>query len=152
METIEAKDLDPKFKYEVASRPGGENIKLCYQCGTCTATCPVSEIDEEFNPRRIIRQVLLGLRKDVLASAAIWRCVQCYACVAKCPQNVKFADVMAALRRMAVEEGYAPESILSDVEELGRFTQTMRRDLVNTLVADKSAYEGKKAYLASEMK
>ncbi len=147
METIETKDMDAKFKFEVAARPGGENVKLCFQCGTCTATCPVSQIDDEFNPRKIIRQVVLGMRKEVLTSPVIWRCVQCYACVAKCPQNVKFADVMATLRQMAVEEGHVPPTMVQDVDELGRFAQTLRRNLVNTLVKDRGAYESKRAAL-----
>ena len=136
MSVLETKDLDPNFKFEVASRPGGDNIKACFSCGTCTATCPVSQIDEEFNPRKIIRQVLLGMRKEVLSSPVIWRCVQCYGCYAKCPQNVKFTEVCAALREMAVEEGHFPASLLKDVQELGDFAQQLRRDLVNVLVED----------------
>jgi len=58
MEKIDSKNLDSQFKYDIAGFAGGENIKLCYACGTCTAGCPVSEIDSEFNPRKIIRQVL----------------------------------------------------------------------------------------------
>ena len=136
MSVLETKDLDPNFKFEVASRPGGDNIKACFSCGTCTATCPVSQIDEEFNPRKIIRQVLLGMRKEVLTSPVIWRCVQCYGCYAKCPQNVKFTEVCAALREMAVEQGHFPASLLKDVQELGDFAQEIRRDLVNVLVED----------------
>lgn len=141
MENIEAKNLDPKFKYEVAEFPGGENIKLCYACGTCTAGCPVSAVDDEFNPRKIIRQVLLGMRKEVLSSPVIWRCVQCYSCTSKCPQNVKFRDVMRALRQMAVAEGYADAEMLDKVSELDKFAQQIRRDMVNILVSDKKKYE-----------
>ena len=141
MEKIEAKDLDPKFKYEVADFPGGENIKLCYACGTCTAGCPVSGVDDEFNPRKIIRQILLGMRKEVLSSPVIWRCVQCYSCTSKCPQNVKFRDVMRALREMAVAEGYADADVLAEVAELDKFAQQVRRDMVNILVSDKKKYE-----------
>ena len=140
MSVLETRDLDPNFKFEVASRPGGDNIKACFSCGTCTATCPVSQIDPEFNPRKIIRQVLLGMRKEVLSSPVIWRCVQCYGCYAKCPQNVKFTEVLAALREMAVEQGHFPASLLKDVAELGDFTQTLRRDLVNILIEDPQKY------------
>jgi heterodisulfide reductase subunit C len=140
VETIAASKLDPQFKYDVAAYPGGEHIKLCYACGTCTAGCPVSAVDEEFNPRKIIRQVLLGMRKEVLSSPVIWRCVQCYSCTAKCPQDVQFRNVMRALRHMAVDEGFVPADILEAVEELDEFSQRMRRDLANTLVADREGY------------
>ncbi len=141
MEKIDSANLDPKFKHDVAAHPGGENIKLCFACGTCTAGCPVAEVDDEFNPRKIIRQVLLGIRKEVLSSPLIWRCVQCYSCTAKCPQNVKFREVMRALREMAVAEGFADTSLIEEVEKLDKLSQKLRRDMVNTLVADRSKYE-----------
>jgi len=149
METIESKDLDPRFKYDVAARPGGENIKLCFACGTCTAGCPVSGVDAEFNPRKIIRKVLLGMRQEVLSSPVIWRCVQCYSCTAKFPQNVKFREVMQALRAMAVEEGHADASLIEGVEELGKLSQTLRRDMVKALVTDRAAYEKMKGEVAA---
>ncbi|MCX7591434.1 MAG: 4Fe-4S dicluster domain-containing protein, partial [Kiritimatiellae bacterium] len=71
---------DPRFKYEVSTRPGGENLMLCYACGTCTASCPVAQVDSNFDPRRIIRAVLLGLKKEILSSPAIWFCAQCHTC------------------------------------------------------------------------
>lgn len=141
MEKIDSSDLDPKFKHDVAAHAGGENIKLCFACGTCTAGCPVAEVDDQFNPRKIIRQVLLGMRKEVLSSSVIWRCVQCYSCTAKCPQNVKFREVTRALREMAVSEGYADASVLDEVEELGKLSQKLRRDMVNTLVTDRGKYK-----------
>ena len=147
METIECKNLDSQFKYNVAAYPGGENIKLCFACGTCTAACPVSAVDPEYNPRKIIRQVLLGMRKEVLSSPVIWRCVQCYSCTAKCPQNVKFRDVTRALREMAVTEGYADADLPQQVEQLDEFSQKIRRNLVNLLVTDRNKFEEIKSKL-----
>ena len=140
MKKIDSTDLDAQFKYDVAERPGGENIKLCFACGTCTAGCPVSGVDDEFDPRRIIRKVLLGMRKEVLSSPVIWRCVQCYSCTAKCPQNVKFGDVMRALREMAVDEGHVRAGLLKDVDELGTQIQTLRRNLTDALVSDRRQF------------
>jgi len=140
VEEIESENLVPQFKYDMAAHPGGDNIKLCFACGTCTAGCPVSAVDPEYNPRKIIRQVLLGMRKEVLSSPVIWRCVQCYSCSAKCPQNVKFRDVMKALREMAVAEGYVEARLLQEVEQLDEFSQKLRRDLVNVLVTDQEKF------------
>ena len=144
MKTILSKDLDPKFKFDVAAYPGGENIKLCYACGTCTAVCPIASVNDEFNPRKIIRQVLLGMRREVLSSPQLWQCIQCYACYAKCPQNVKFRDIIKALRAMAVKEGYAKADL---AEELVRFSDCMlklHRDAANLLVTDRPKYEALK--------
>ena len=141
MEKIDGRNLDSRFKYDVAAHPGGENIKLCFACGTCTAGCPVAEIDKEFNPRKIIRQVLLGMREEVLSSPVIWRCVQCYSCTAKCPQNVKFREIIRALREMAVEEGFANAALIEEVEELNLLSQKLRRDMVKALVSDRGKFD-----------
>jgi heterodisulfide reductase subunit C len=147
MKTIESKNLDPKFKHDVAAHPGGENIKLCFACGTCTAACPVAEVDPEFNPRKIIRQVLLGMRKETLTSPVIWRCVQCYSCTAKCPQNVRFREIIRALRDMAVAEKAVDAATAAEVDALGPFLQKVRRNLVASLVADRHRYDESKRKL-----
>ncbi|RKY02221.1 heterodisulfide reductase [Candidatus Poribacteria bacterium] len=130
-------ELDPKFKYDVANEPGGENIMLCFACGLCTASCPVSEIDPEYNPRKIIRMVLLGMRREVLSSDFIWLCAQCYTCQAHCPQNVNFSDVMKALRNMAVREGYVHPTFLQRMKEIDLFTQRLRHQMVLSIVEGK---------------
>ena len=98
--------LVPRFKYDVATEPGGENIKLCFACGICTASCPIREVDDRYNPRRIIRMVLLGMKDRVLKSDFIWLCSSCYACTERCPQGVRFTDVMTAIKNLAVKEGH----------------------------------------------
>ena len=46
--SIKMDDLDPNFKFEVANEPGGENIKSCFACATCSTICPVFEVDEQY--------------------------------------------------------------------------------------------------------
>jgi heterodisulfide reductase subunit C len=123
---------DPNFKYDVAAQPGGEQIKVCYSCGTCTAGCPVTEVDSRYSPRRIIRQVLLGQREAVLSNELLWYCETCYACSAYCPQNVKFGDVMRALREMAVAEGYYSPEFLQRIRNVDRLVHDLRLDLVRS--------------------
>ncbi|MHA2232370.1 MAG: 4Fe-4S dicluster domain-containing protein [Candidatus Hodarchaeales archaeon] len=94
---------DSSFKNEVVAEPGGQHLKNCFQCSSCTLTCPVAEVPGiELNPRKIVHQVLLGLRTEVLESKAIWQCVGCFECTDRCPQNVRFTEVIEALRRIAV--------------------------------------------------
>jgi len=138
MGTIVLSELDPKFKYEVAEQPGGENIKVCFSCGLCTAGCPVSEIDENYNPRKIIHMVLLGMREQVLSSDFIWLCSLCYTCYAHCPQNVKFTDVMRALRTMAVKEGYVHPSFPGQIEEIDSLSQKLRHQMALSILKRKS--------------
>ncbi|MEO0156308.1 MAG: 4Fe-4S dicluster domain-containing protein [candidate division WOR-3 bacterium] len=115
--------IDPKFKYRVAQEPGGEKIKLCFACGICTASCPVREIDDRYNPRKIIRMILLGMKERVLKNDFIWLCSSCYACTERCPQGVRFTDVMNAIKNIAVKEGYVPKAFAQQIEllkKLGR--------------------------------
>jgi heterodisulfide reductase subunit C len=145
-EKLVVEDLDPGFRDEVAAVPGGENIKKCFACGTCSAGCPVTNIDEEYNCRKIIRQVLFGMREEVLKSPVIWLCILCYRCYSRCPQGVNFTDVMRALRHLAVKGGYAPADLLSSSEEIDRLAQLVRRDLVkNTVEGRKQVVEELKA-------
>ena len=134
---IRSSELDPKFKYEVAVQPGGEKLKVCYACGVCTAGCPVSEVSEEFDPRKIIRMVLMGMKERVLSSDFIWYCTQCFTCSGHCPQNVKFTDIMRVLRDMAVKKGYVDSSFLQKAKELDRFSQKVRHRLMKSIVAKK---------------
>jgi heterodisulfide reductase subunit C len=123
-------ELDMSFCEELAAQPGGEHIRRCFACGTCAAGCPITEVDPNYNPRKIIRQVLFGMRQEVLSSPLIWYCLVCYRCYARCPQKVNFTDVMRALRYLAVKGRYASSDTLKRLEELDRFTQTLRHDLV----------------------
>ena len=134
---IKSSELDSKFKYEVASQPGGEKLKVCYACGVCTAGCPVSDVSADFDPRKIIRMVLMGMKERVLSSDFIWYCTQCFTCSGHCPQNVKFTDIMRVLRDMAVREGFVDSSFLQKAKELDRFSQKVRYRLMKSIVAKK---------------
>jgi len=118
---IDSKTFDPDFKLLIASEPGGENIKKCFSCGTCTAGCPVREVTDRYNPRRIIRMAILGMKKEVLSSDFIWLCSSCYTCFERCPQNVKIPELMNAIKNIAVREGHLPSSLKSQLDLLASF-------------------------------
>jgi len=104
----EEKTLGLGFSKEIMDRLGGETITLCYQCGTCASSCPVAKITDKFNPREVIRLALLGERQEVLSGNAIWLCSSCYNCQERCPQKVEIADVIYALRNIAIKESHTP--------------------------------------------
>jgi len=105
---LKISEMDPKFKYEISKIPGAEKIMLCFQCGTCTADCPIARFSDTYRPRQILRMTQLGLKSKVLSSDVIWLCAACFTCVDHCPQDVEIASVLRALRNLAVKEGFLP--------------------------------------------
>jgi heterodisulfide reductase subunit D len=83
---------------------GGERIVACYQCGTCSGSCPTASA-MDYNPRRILHMLRLGLGDRVLKSQAIWLCTSCYSCTTRCPREIKISDTMLNLRSLAVDQG-----------------------------------------------
>ncbi|MCL1808371.1 MAG: 4Fe-4S dicluster domain-containing protein [Clostridiales bacterium] len=132
------KNFEQSFKKEVASQPGGERVLNCFLCGTCTAGCPISEIEPGYNPRNIMRKILLGMRDELLNSSEIWKCYQCHTCVSHCPQDVRFADVVRALRLIAVKEGMFDESFAAAVEKADYDARVQRLEKVNELIEERS--------------
>jgi len=130
LKTLEVSKLDPTFCEEVMAQPGGEYVRRCFACGTCVAGCPVSEVVPEYSPRKIVRQILFGMREEVLSSPLIWYCLVCYRCYARCPQNVNFTDVMRALRYLSLKGNYAPPGILAKMEEIDLKIQKERHEQV----------------------
>jgi heterodisulfide reductase subunit C len=126
--------VDFGFREEVAAQPGGENLKRCFACGSCTLSCPVAEVERSYSPRRIIHMILLGLKEEVLRSKAIWYCLTCYRCQVRCPQEVKYPEIMRVLRKMAVEQGYVEPGFVQAVQELDRKAQEHRRKLLKNLI------------------
>jgi heterodisulfide reductase subunit C len=77
----------------------GQDLLACYQCGKCSAGCPMANF-MDILPNQIIRYAQLGLEETLLASNAIWLCVSCYTCNTRCPKGVKIAEVVEAVRRV----------------------------------------------------
>jgi len=81
----------------------GENLDRCYQCFTCSLGCPVSP-EMDYYPDQIIRMVQLGMKEKVMNSSAIWLCLGCETCVARCPNEIDILRVMDTLRELALDE------------------------------------------------
>ncbi|MDD5206011.1 MAG: 4Fe-4S dicluster domain-containing protein [Desulfobacterales bacterium] len=116
MADINLENADPGFRKEIAQQPGGEKITACFTCRTCVASCPIAAVNDRFNPLRIIRMALYGLRKEVLESDFIWLCSSCYSCQERCPQGVNITEFMTLLKNMAVKEGHVPSGVKAQKE------------------------------------
>jgi len=92
------------FIDEICALPGGEGIRLCIQCGTCTASCPNADA-MEYTPSELIAMARAGMKKEVLSSNAMWYCLSCYMCTVRCPRGIKFTDLMHALEYLSIQAG-----------------------------------------------
>ena len=79
----------------------------CYQCGKCTAGCPVAD-KMDVMPNQIVRLVQMGELDRAMRCLAIWTCVACQTCTTRCPQSVDCAGVLDAVRQTAVEKDIIP--------------------------------------------
>ena len=94
-------------------RISGEDFKKCYQCGKCSAGCPVSYA-MEIPPSQVIRFLQLGMVELVIAANSMWICVGCLQCYSRCPKGVSVANTLEALRQLGLRKGEDHEKI-SDV-------------------------------------
>src|SRR5262245_52656031 len=83
------------------------DLSLCYQCGTCTAVCPISTTENAF-PRKEMVWVQWGMKDRALGNASIWLCHQCGTCNTYCPRDAKPSNVMAALRDYSITHYAVP--------------------------------------------
>jgi ferredoxin len=82
-------------------RFGAADVRACFSCGVCTATCPLVTNDGTY-PRRLIRLAQLGLREQLRSSRELWTCYACGQCSEACPQQAEPGEFMAAARRWAI--------------------------------------------------
>jgi heterodisulfide reductase subunit C len=82
----------------------GEDIEACYQCGTCSAGCPVAE-EMDPKPREAMMLLRLGQAKDVLESHGIWLCASCMTCGERCPKKIDYAKIAEACRAIVLRAG-----------------------------------------------
>jgi nitrate reductase gamma subunit/ferredoxin len=91
--------IDPSVLREMR-RYGAFDIEACFNCGNCTAVCPLSKGNATF-PRRVIRYAQLGLADHMAASRELWLCYYCTECSTTCPRQAEPGQFMAAARRWA---------------------------------------------------
>ena len=101
---------DVNFIKELAGR-GGDTLKKCYQCATCSVACPISPDNKPF-PRKEMIAAGWGLSDRLVSDVDVWLCHQCGDCSSRCPRGAKPADVLGAIRSYAIES-YAKPSWLA---------------------------------------
>jgi heterodisulfide reductase subunit D len=106
--------LDREFILQV--EPDWHKLLTCFQCGTCSASCPAAEL-MDYSPRQLWQMMRLGMRELVMNSRTFWLCTQCYACQVRCPRGISISETMRRLREWAVAQGYEIPTAIANLRE-----------------------------------
>lgn len=113
-------EVNPEFS-EILKKYGAFDMNACYNCGSCTAVCAMSDEENSF-PRRMVRYSVLGLDKEIQSSLDPWLCYYCGECSSSCPRDAQPGELMMSLRRWQTSKydwtGFSRKFYTSKVWEL----------------------------------
>lgn len=145
MEKVDLSNIGHEVHADIMrlAKSAGVELSSCYQCGKCSAGCPVGFVMDE-SPRRVIRLLQLGLLDDALRTRAIWLCATCDTCSARCPKGIAVAALMESLRQEAKRRGITTEKninlfndiFLNNVRLFGRSPEVILSALYNLRSGD----------------
>lgn len=95
----------------------GVDTKKCMKCGKCSASCPAYE-EMDIRPHQFVSYVQNGNVQALLESASIWKCLSCFACVERCPRDVKPARLIEAVRLMVIRQRGENALTANEIPEL----------------------------------
>ena len=107
-------DSNPEFIKEV-EKIGLTPAHMCYQCGTCTGSCP-SAPRSSYRIRLFMRKAILGLEDEILTDPDLWLCTTCYSCTDRCPRGLAPTDVIMAMRNLAARRDIVPRNFLKTTQ------------------------------------
>jgi len=81
----------------------GQNFQKCFQCGTCSGSCPMTEHLNVF-PRRVMALLQLGDRAALEEANTPWICASCHVCMVRCPRGIDIPKVMEAVRQLKLRQ------------------------------------------------
>jgi heterodisulfide reductase subunit C len=102
-------DTAKSLVQEVMER-SDQNLLACYQCRRCASGCPVGEETGYVTPDRLIRMLVLGDRESALNNDLVWKCLSCYTCGTRCPNEIQTARVTETLKKISKETRQKPRA------------------------------------------
>lgn len=117
MLTLKGTSSEREFLEQVI-RESGQNLLECLQCGKCSGGCPITS-NEVGGPRKLIAEILAGMKEKALGDPTWWYCVSCGTCASRCPVEINMYKVATVLCEIAEKEKIAPsEPDIHRFEEL----------------------------------
>lgn len=89
---------------------GGESLKKCFQCATCSVACPMAPANHPF-PRKEMVWASFGLKDKLAGDIDLWLCHNCGNCSDLCPRGAQPAELMSAARDIIYKDLVEPYKI-----------------------------------------
>ncbi|MCD6162258.1 MAG: 4Fe-4S dicluster domain-containing protein [candidate division Zixibacteria bacterium] len=99
---ISQRTIDEQLRKKVMEI-SGQNVQQCFQCGTCSGSCPMNE-EANLLPRQVMIMIQYGQAEALNQSNMPWICASCHSCVVRCPRGIDIAKVMEALRLIKLRQ------------------------------------------------
>lgn len=106
-----------KNQVELVKEISGVNPLKCMKCGKCSATCP-SFNEMDIKPHQFVSYVVNGDIQSLVESKSLWKCLSCFACVERCPRDVKPGKLIDAARQLVVREKDKNYLLADEIPEL----------------------------------
>ncbi|MDD3978428.1 MAG: CoB--CoM heterodisulfide reductase subunit C, partial [Methanomicrobium sp.] len=128
-------DSSKDFSAEV-KKLSGTISHMCYQCGTCTGSCP-SAPRSSYRIRVFMRRAVLGLEEEALTDPDLWLCTTCYSCTDRCPRDIAPTDVIMAMRNLAFKRDIVPRNFLQTAQLIYKTGHGVPNNDVNRAAREK---------------
>ena len=99
---ISNQTINETFREKLAEI-SGQNVQQCFQCGTCSGSCPMNE-QTDLLPRQVMILAQYGQAEALERSNMPWICASCHTCLVRCPRSIDIPRVMEALRLMKLRQ------------------------------------------------
>ena len=81
----------------------GVNPLKCMKCGKCSASCP-SYNEMDIKPHQFVSYVQNGDIEALAQSKSLYKCLSCFACIERCPRDVKPGKLIDAARQLVIRQ------------------------------------------------
>ena len=132
-------DSNPEFIKDV-EKIGRTAAHMCYQCGTCTGSCP-SAPRSSYRIRLFMRKAILGLEEEALTDPDLWLCTTCYSCTDRCPRDLAPTDAIMAMRNLAFKRDIVPRNFLKTAQLIYQSGHGVPNNAANRVAREKLGLE-----------